>query len=357
MRKLLLFTFIIPFITQAQSQKDHGKPGDPNMCKVIIYRERSDAWKNRGVQVLADNDVITTFWNGSWYIWECRPGLTGFTLDLDAPVGTRQYLDAGKVYFLQIRMLSDSNRVIPDINFVDKETARKYFDENRLRKLGSFNPKEDSLRQLKSRLLWGSPGVYSIGLQMGAGAGFDDAVLVTLSNGKNGTISAGGGTMFGLTGSYRFARCWDMKAELGIHVSSLNPNNVSNANATFTRLVYGISLRYSLPFAGHFRFSAGPGIAGFNSSVMNADLTKVAGGSQLYFYYKPSLGYYIESEMEYFFRSVSLGGGLKYYTNNYEISTAYSNGYKVILNQPAMDEFRTMNGSSLFLFWSFHYYL
>lgn len=345
--------FLWPLLAFNQSYREAFSPPTPGLAKVLVYREVNENLKKEYYPLIYNQEQMATLWNGSWYLLEVYRGTTELSLESEPPVGITINLETDKSYFVAVRINLDSIR--PELVPVGRAEAERYLEENRLKKMGSFNPVRDSVAKVKSNLYWKGNSVYTIGAQLGGGVGFKDVAMVDLTTGGHATISAGGGVHLNINGSYRFTKNLDIQAEIGVQSSSLNPA-VSNANITFTRYPMGASLRYTVPFSSHLRFNAGPGITSFRSPVLDADMSDLQDGYHLILYYKPAVGYTGTAELEYFFRSFSGMAGIRYYNCEYKISSGTIDGWPVDMST-VPEEFTTRDGTGLYFYLGFGYHL
>lgn len=348
MWKFILLGLLLPLGSFSQTGFIPVKRSQSQLAKVIIYREKGDDWKNKGVPVSLNDEPLTTMWNASWFSYEGLPGFGSFSVGTDPPVVAGIRMEAGVICYLRISIVKDADGTQPQLEFTSAELAGRYFAEYKLRKLGSYNPILDSVKQLKIRINWIGTDVFSIGLGVGQGIGFYSIPMVLLQNGQKARLSSGGGVSFGLTSAYRFTKNIEIQAEAVVQSSSLLPA-VSNATASFNRYMLGIALRYSVPFAKRFRFNIGPGVASFQGGRLKTDLSKLQNGYRAEFNYQSSTGYYGASEIEYYFNSISMGMGIKYSANTYTLKSAYIDGYQIPVNHTGLDDFREMKGDGLFI--------
>ncbi|MHC1706062.1 MAG: hypothetical protein AB9842_00935 [Bacteroidales bacterium] len=356
MKKLIIILVLAPLISFSQGNPGGKSKSNPKLAKVIIYREKNEELKKKGSPVRLNGDYLTTVWNNSGYSYELWPQSCLFTLDTDNPVETGFNTFAGETYYLRISVIKIGEDYKQVMEEVSESEAESYFTGNKVRNLGGYNPVTDSIRKVKTMLNWGGSDVFSIGVDLGGGIGFEYHDMVEFANGMTSQISGGGGLLFGIELSYRFTPSLAIQGELQTQNSSLIPN-VSNAMVSFNRLALGLSPRYSFPFGKRLRFNAGPGIAMYKAISMTADLSDLSNGFKGEFEYKANTGFYVSTDLEFYFRSCSMGMGLKYSNVKYTLTSATVDGHTIPVDDPNLDYYRYFDGSGIHFFMLFRVHL
>jgi outer membrane protein with beta-barrel domain len=164
---------------------------------------------------------------------------------------------------------------------------------------------------------------------LAAGAGSSKVDLGTTSNGDAVTISGGGGAAGGIMFGYGLNSWLDIDLSAGYQKSVLTPA-VSNAEGSFTRTFYLVTLKYRFPVSERFQIKVGAGGGLYKPRDMDIDAAGVTNGFHDIIEYKDAIGAHVMTEFEIFvMRDLAVNIGLKYYSVTFRESSATRNGAPV----------------------------
>lgn len=191
-----------------------------------------------------------------------------------------------------------------------------------------------------------------IGLNINLGFGFESFPMYSTSNGRESSISFGGGYAFGFKYGHEFNRHFDLAFDVNYQFSELRPN-LKNAHITFKRGIVSITPSYIIPIAGGdaMRLKFGGGMDYFWGNGLKINGSEVPGGFDDNWRYKNSIGFHLNLIFELnISERWSVSYGLKWYNVNYDFKSGY-NSY------PIDKKLSNPDGSGLdFLLGIFHHF-
>ena len=192
-------------------------------------------------------------------------------------------------------------------------------------------------------------GKFRIEGVLGFGGGLSSIDVGTTSKGDAVKISGGGGFGGMVTAGYGITPKLDIDLSLGTQESTLTPA-VSNADASFSRNLMLVTLKYMIPLQQTSRIKIGAGIGSYKSGKLDVDLV-AAGGTHLIVNYNDATGIHFGGELEAFIRpDVSISLGLKYYSVKYSASSVTEDGISYPTSALTNSKIRDLDGSGIDLF-------
>ena len=198
----------------------------------------------------------------------------------------------------------------------------------------------------KADTLLDTSGRFRLEPSLMFGFGFDDVDLGVTTGGDTVGLSGGGGGGVGLTAGYGITKRLDLDLTFGWQESWMSPS-VSNADGTFDRNLFLLTLKFKMPISDTQQFKIGFGVGNYISGEFDVDTSRVSGGSHTIVNYDDSMGYHITGEYEQFFsKDWSWLLGVKYYNVEYDAGSATVNGVSCSPNI-LIDKLKTYDGSGL----------
>jgi len=169
-------------------------------------------------------------------------------------------------------------------------------------------------------------GAFRIQPALFFGAGASKVDVGTTTDGDTVSISGGGGLGGGVTVGYGLSSHLDLDFSLGYEESVLTPA-VSNADGTFDRTFYLVTLKYRIPVSKRFHIKLGGGGGVYKPGELDVDTRSVFGGAHDIIKYKTATGAHVLTEFEFFVSgSAAVNIGMKYYSVTYHESSGTRNG-------------------------------
>lgn len=158
----------------------------------------------------------------------------------------------------------------------------------------------------------------SVGVNLGAGLGFEKFTIFYDENGDDIYLSSGGGFSGGIDFGYDIAKVFNLSMQL-FYQSSSPSKMMKNASGNFNRMGIAVTPAFVIPIGGGemFRLMPGAGVGYYTLAVMKIDATEI-GGDYMTFKYNSSVGFHASLMFQIKFSPHSaMQTGLKYYNIAY----------------------------------------
>ena len=138
-----------------------------------------------------------------------------------------------------------------------------------------------------------------IGVTMQFGPGFESHELFEMTDGRDATLSFGGGFGIGFLYGHEVGKSFDLSLEMTFKNSSLTPV-LQNAEASFSRMSFSFTPAYIIPLNGgeRARIKLGLGPDFYISNIFTIKGSKVVDGFDDEFTYKSTLGFHLNAILE-----------------------------------------------------------
>lgn len=306
---IFLFACFVLFSIHLNAQNDTSSDSTAKSV-VYIYRLPRYAGAGTAMKVYFNNYPIVSLRNGSVFKYVTMSGEYTFSLEMGSKTGVKFNLEPGKTYYLECAYNVGFWVASPEMTRLDSLTATSRMQQYSLKEqhykpLSNVRPKN------------------RIGLFLGAGGGFETIPMFIDTDGKEVTLSTGGGFAIGAEYGYESSRVFDFSAKCFYQGSSLS-EPLKNADATFERFGVTITPSLIIPIKSgeRYRFRLGGGLGMYSNGTMKIDASKITGGGKFTFKYTPAFGYHGSLLFESnFSEKFSFILELKYYSVQYEYTS------------------------------------
>lgn len=301
---------------------------DSISSKIVFYREYNYYGSAISHKVYVNGVEIVKLKNNSYFEYPCTPGEYSIQVGNYKETFMRLTVEEGKTYYLRFGMRTGTWNAIPELVLVDSISAYPAIYQGNMRNLNAT----PTLNRPKGRF----------GFNIGFGGGFSSVPMVTTTDGKESTLSFGGGFVFGFKYGYELNKNFDLAFDASYQFSSLSPT-INNGDVTFGRWIFSLTPSYIIPISDGetMRIKLGAGIDGYVGNGLNIDLSKLQGGFSEDWSYKSTAGFHLSAIFEMNTSSKwSLSYGLKWYNVSYSFE---SGG----LHYPTDNKLKEPNGSGI----------
>lgn len=306
--------------------------------KIIFYREHNIQSYGMAFKLFVGDSMVVKLKDNSYFIYSCSPGEYDFKIDKYPKSKVHLKVEQGKTYYLRFGIKTGFWSAIPEFLLVDSISAYPVISNRSMRKLDNLNT---PLIRSKNRF----------GLIFNIGSGFEKCLMATTTDGKESTLSFGGGLGIGLQYGHEVNKHFDIAIDFNYQESFLGPI-LKNAEVTFSRGIVSITPSYILPIDGGdaMRMKLGAGLDDYFSPGLSIQMSNLIGGFNEDWSYKNSIGYHLSINYELnTSEKWSLNYGLKWYTVSYSFD-------KGGLHFPTENKLKKPNGSGIDFLWGFNYH-
>jgi hypothetical protein len=311
---------------------------DTLQSKIIFYREANFQGSAISYKVLANDTFVVKLKNNSFFVYPCKPGEYDLNIRNWPDAKIHLKAEADKTYYLRFGIRMGFWTSSPELILVDSISAYPAIHNTSIHELNAQNV---PLIRPKNR----------IGINFNLGGGFENTSMLTTSDGKESSLSFGGGYAFGVKYGHEFTRHFDLATDLIYQFSSLRPY-LSNADMTFSRVIISATPALILPINGGdmMRLKLGAGPDYYFASVLSIDCSKITGGFNDTWHYNSSIGFHVSVVYEWNVSdSWSFNYGLKWYNVGYD----FKSGGKYY---PTTNKFESPDGSGIDFLFGFYYH-
>jgi hypothetical protein len=278
--------------------------------KVVFYREYSYQGAALSYKVFAGGVMLVKLRNSSYYEHYFEPGEYIFQVEKDKKARIGLHIEEGKTYYVRFGIRAGMWSTITELLLVDSISGYAAVQKESMRQLA-----QDHVPMIRPK--------SRFGLNLNMGAGFESTPMVQTTDGKESSISSGGGYAVGLKYGYEFSRIFDLAVDLLYQSSELTPR-ISNGSISFSRGILSVTPSFIIPVDGGdaMRFKTGAGVDYYFGNTMSFDTGKIQGGFKDKWNYSNTLGFHASVIFEMnMSEKWSFNYGLKWYNVNYEFNS------------------------------------
>ncbi len=289
---------------------------DADSCKIIFYRERNMNELLTSFKIYANDTLITSLKNNSYFVFNCTPRKFAFSIDRSMTTQILFTPQAGKTYYIQLILHVGLWSSTPELIKVDSTMAEKYIASGNMRKM-------ERIRNPYFR------PHNRIGLNFGFGPGFSNIAMFSTSNGTESKISFGGGMRWGLKYGYEMDKQFDISFEFNQQSSSLIPY-LDNATVTFFRnfITFTPAFIISIKGGDKNRVKLGAGIDYYWGNELAISSEKIQNGFKEVFKYENKTGFHGSLNWEQNLNDNLITSiEVKYYVVDHNFKTTNGNHY------------------------------
>ncbi len=312
---------------------------DSISSKIVIYREYNYQGSAVSYKVFVGDSTLVKLKNNSYYEYSCLPGEYGIQIGNFKETKMNLKVEQNKTYYLRFGLRTGVWSAIPELLLVDSISAYPVINSGSIRKLDEHNT---PMIRPKNRF----------GLNLNGGFGFESTPMLTTIDGRESTISFGGGYAIGLKYGYEITKHLDLAIDLNYQVSDLNPN-LRNADVSFRRGIISVTPSYIIPIDGGdaMRIKLGAGLDRYIGSELSLDLSELIWDFKEKWSYKSSLGYHVNAIFEL---NVSENWSFNYGLKWYNVAYTFKKGNNYY---PTEQNLESPNGSGIdFLFGLYYHF-
>lgn len=331
-QSILLLAFLYLICLPVSSQYQEG------VSKIIVYREASSYGAAVSYKLLVDNQFHVKIRNNSFYEFTCLSGTHKISILNFEQYGINLNAKPGNTYYIRFGIKVGVWQSTPELILVDSLSAVPAIENGNM-----YNLNEPDLVKVRTTSFIGFKGTI--------GFGINNIPLITTTDGKESSISFGGGYGIGLNYGFRLDHNFDLTLGFDYQCSQLSPY-LSNASISFYRGMLSATPSLIIPIDGGYSMNLklGGGIDKSIGSKLKIDTRELSGGFNDDWKYDNPFGFHFVAQFEMLLSNQwSVNYSVKYQNIKYEFDSSNFGSY------PEDMDLKSPDGSGINFQFGFNY--